>query len=288
MDFQIREPLHPLLGGLRHTNVMMETQAAQEYVSLCLVHHSHSNQFNAFTFVVDLFVPVCARVLAGSNLFVCVRCVTSPPSLSRYTGQQIHAVNLVTMWGEYLAFDTQQHGNGSTIARLLSGHNSSQRIYRNDRHHIFRQSIAPQSGRRGGLRSREQDGGGGGGAPAPMSGRPLTGMACVSNLGSYANWTGHVLAGSNTYGFGRLSWDPTQSAEAINREWAAMTFPLVVPPAPIRAPLSPVPSLPSLPSLSPLHSAVDTVTDILQRSRSIYEGYTSPLGIGFIVFGGCV
>ena len=209
-------------------------------------------------------------------------CTTFPPSLSRYTGQQIHAVNLVTMWGEYLAFDTQQHGNGSTIARLLSGHNSSH--HRNDRHPngTSSQSISPQSGHRGGLRSREREGGGGGGggggAPVPMSGRPLTGMACVSNLGSYANWTGHVLAGSNTYGFGRLSWDPTQSAESINREWAAMTFPLVVPLV-----VPPVPESPPAPSAV---DTVDTVTDILQRSRGIYEGYTSPLGIGFIVFGG--
>ena len=27
----MREPLHPLLGGLKETNVMMETQATQEY-----------------------------------------------------------------------------------------------------------------------------------------------------------------------------------------------------------------------------------------------------------------
>ena len=31
-------------------------------------------------------------------------------------------------------------------------------------------------------------------------------MACVSNFGAFANWTGHVLAQSNSYGFGRLSW----------------------------------------------------------------------------------
>jgi hypothetical protein len=31
MDFQIREPLHPLLGALKKTNVMMAVQAAQEY-----------------------------------------------------------------------------------------------------------------------------------------------------------------------------------------------------------------------------------------------------------------
>ena len=30
MDFQIREPLHPLLGAMKKTNVMMAVQAAQE------------------------------------------------------------------------------------------------------------------------------------------------------------------------------------------------------------------------------------------------------------------
>ena len=96
MDFQVREPLHPLLGALQHTNVMMAVQAAQEY-----------------------------------------------------TGQQIHAVNLVAMWAEYLAFDTLHTGPGSTIAKLLTGkqHNSSRP-------------------------------------------RRRSGMACVSNLGTFANWTG--------------------------------------------------------------------------------------------------
>ena len=28
---QVREPLHPLLGGLKETNIMMETQVTQEY-----------------------------------------------------------------------------------------------------------------------------------------------------------------------------------------------------------------------------------------------------------------
>ena len=38
MDFQIREPLHPLLGAMKKTNVMMAVQAAQECkcsTSLC-------------------------------------------------------------------------------------------------------------------------------------------------------------------------------------------------------------------------------------------------------------
>lgn len=31
MDFQVREPVNPLFGGLQHTNMMLEVQAAQEY-----------------------------------------------------------------------------------------------------------------------------------------------------------------------------------------------------------------------------------------------------------------
>lgn len=31
MDFQVREPVHPLFGGLEHTNQMLEVQIAQEY-----------------------------------------------------------------------------------------------------------------------------------------------------------------------------------------------------------------------------------------------------------------
>ncbi len=31
VDFQVREPVHPLFGGLKHTNMMLEVQVAQEY-----------------------------------------------------------------------------------------------------------------------------------------------------------------------------------------------------------------------------------------------------------------
>lgn len=31
VDFQVREPVHPLFGGLKHTNIMIEFQIAQEY-----------------------------------------------------------------------------------------------------------------------------------------------------------------------------------------------------------------------------------------------------------------
>lgn len=31
VDFQVREPVHPLFGGMQHTNLMLEVQIAQEY-----------------------------------------------------------------------------------------------------------------------------------------------------------------------------------------------------------------------------------------------------------------
>lgn len=170
MDFQVREPLHPLLGGLKQTNILMETQATQEY-----------------------------------------------------TGQGIHVVSLTKMWSYYMNWDTLWWGAGSTIGRLLSG---------------------------------------------KLPGARGRGMACISNLGNWANWTGSVLVASNTYGCGRLAWDPSQPSAEINAEWAAMTFP-------------PLESLDA-----PLDTVVSTVTSILERSWQVFEGYTSPLGVGFLEAGG--
>ena len=66
MDFQIREPLHPLLGGLRHTNVMMETQAAQEYVSeSSSSYHLEIDSMHSHSYVRSRFV--CSGVRARST-----------------------------------------------------------------------------------------------------------------------------------------------------------------------------------------------------------------------------
>jgi alpha-glucuronidase len=56
------------------------------------------------------------------------------------------------------------------------------------------------------------------------SGQKLTLMAGVSNIGNDRNWTGHLMAQSNWYGFGRLAWDPDLSSETIAEEWVRMTF----------------------------------------------------------------
>lgn len=86
--------------------------------------------------------------------------------------------------------------------------------------------------------------------------RSLGGFAAVSNIGADANWTGHLLAQSNLYGFGRLAWNPELEAEAIAAEWAELTFG---------------------------EEQAETIISLLMNSWSIYESYTAPLGVGFMV-----
>jgi alpha-glucuronidase len=160
MDFQVREPVLPLFGGLKETNQMLELQITQEY-----------------------------------------------------TGQQKHICYLVPQWKEVLDFDTYSEGKGSTVKRIIAG------------------KLYPQK---------------------------HGGIAGVSNIGSDLNWTGHVLAQANLYGYGCLAFDPDKSAEEIAEEWVRLTF-----------------------SSHPY--VVKTISDILLKSWRTYENYTSPLGIGWMV-----
>ena len=89
-------------------------------------------------------------------------------------------------------------------------------------------------------------------------GNKLAGMAAVINTGNDFNWTGNYLAAANLYGFGRLAYDAELSSEEIAREWIRLTFALE-------------------------KEDEDKLTDMLLRSREIYEKYTSPLGIGWMV-----
>lgn len=84
------------------------------------------------------------------------------------------------------------------------------------------------------------------------------GMAAVANTGSDANWTGHDLAAANWYGFGRLSFDTGLSAEQIAAEWIALTY-----------------------GSDP--EVMEVLLGMLMNSWRIYESYTSPLGIGWMV-----
>jgi alpha-glucuronidase len=160
MDFQVREPVSPLFGGLKKTNQILELQITQEY-----------------------------------------------------TGQQRHVCFLIPQWKEVLDFETWCDGPGSTVKNLVCG------------------KVYPQK---------------------------HCGFAAVSNIGDNANWTGHILAQANLYGYGRLVWNPDLSSETIADEWVRLTF-----------------------SNDP--EVIETISKILLKSWETYEHYTSPLGIGWMV-----
>lgn len=159
MDFQVREPVSPLFGGLERTNQILELQITQEY-----------------------------------------------------TGQQRHLCYLVPQWKEILDFDTYAQGANSTVAKIIEG------------------KVFPQV---------------------------YSGITAVVNVGNDANWTGHTLAQANLYGYARLAWNPTFSAEQITKEWIVATF-----------------------GSEP--EVVQTISDILLTSWEVYENYTTPLGIGWM------
>lgn len=160
MDFQVREPVSPLIGAMETTNQMIEFQITQEY-----------------------------------------------------TGQQRHLCYLVPQWKEVLDFETYAKGEGSGIKRIVDG---------------------------------------------SLYGNRYSGFAAVSNIGNDVNWTGHLLAQANLYGYGRLAWNPELSAEGIAEEWIRMTF-------------------------DANEQLVSVMLSMLMDSWSIYEAYTSPLGVGWMV-----
>lgn len=91
-----------------------------------------------------------------------------------------------------------------------------------------------------------------------LYGSRYSGFAAVSNIGDDANWTGHLLAQANMFGYGRLAWNPQLTAEEIAGQWIRLTF-------------------------GGDEQLVRTVSGMLLASWSIYESYTAPLGVGWMV-----
>lgn len=89
-------------------------------------------------------------------------------------------------------------------------------------------------------------------------GMKVSGVAAVSNIGNEESWTGHILAQANLYGYGRLIWNPDLTAEEISIDWTIATF-----------------------GRDP--KAAAAISRMLMKSWSIYEGYTAPLGVGWMV-----
>ncbi|MFC5467049.1 alpha-glucuronidase family glycosyl hydrolase [Lederbergia graminis] len=86
----------------------------------------------------------------------------------------------------------------------------------------------------------------------------ISGIASVSNIGNDVNWTGHTLAQANLFGYGRLIWNPDLAAEEISREWIQLTF-------------------------GNDETVIEQINHMLLDSWGIYENYTTPLGIGWMV-----
>ncbi|MDE7327113.1 MAG: alpha-glucuronidase, partial [Lachnospiraceae bacterium] len=91
-----------------------------------------------------------------------------------------------------------------------------------------------------------------------LYGQKNCGMAAVANTGDDENWTGHDMAAANFYGFARLAFDTGLTAEGIAREWICSTY-------------------------GCNREIMDCMLPMLLSSWEIYEKYTSPLGIGWMV-----
>jgi len=122
IDFQPREPFHPLFGAMPKTPLMMEFQITKEYL-----------------------------------------------------GFATHLVYLGSLWEEVLRADTHRPRKGTTVADVLD---------------------------------------------TPVRRGAPTGIAGVANIGTDRNWSGSQFDQANWYAYGRLAWNPDQSAETIAADWS--------------------------------------------------------------------
>ncbi|MBE5799118.1 MAG: alpha-glucuronidase [Clostridiales bacterium] len=83
-------------------------------------------------------------------------------------------------------------------------------------------------------------------------------MAAVSNLGRDANYTGHPFAAVNLFAYGMTAWDPSTDPAALIRLWCRLTYDL------------------EQAQEGALHA-------LLMGSRRVYEKYTAPLGLCWMV-----
>ena len=91
-----------------------------------------------------------------------------------------------------------------------------------------------------------------------LMGREVSTIVAVANTGLDTNWTGHMLAQANLYSFGRMACDPSLTAREVLSEWIALTFGKD---SRLREPL----------------------LNMMIKSREVYEKYTSPLGLCWMV-----
>lgn len=85
--------------------------------------------------------------------------------------------------------------------------------------------------------------------------QPESAFVGVANTNDAPNWTGHIFAQANLYGFGRLTWNPHTTAAGIATDWARLTF-------------------------DDQSETVASVGRILRESWKTVEGYTAPFSLG--------
>ncbi|MBR5383228.1 MAG: alpha-glucuronidase [Clostridia bacterium] len=86
----------------------------------------------------------------------------------------------------------------------------------------------------------------------------LSALVAVGNLGRDDNWTGHPFAAVNLFCFGLFAWDPDCDPETAIRLWERLTY--------------------NLPA-----DQEETFVSMLMNSRHVYEQYTAPLGLCWMV-----
>jgi len=87
---------------------------------------------------------------------------------------------------------------------------------------------------------------------------PHGGILGIGNICDDEYWTSHPIAQANFFGFGRLTWNPNLTSEEIAREWVSLTF-------------------------GQEKKIADILVPFMLESRELYEGYTAPLGIGWMI-----
>jgi alpha-glucuronidase len=160
IDFQPREPFHPLFGAMPKTQLMMEFQITKEYL-----------------------------------------------------GFATHLVYLGSQWEEVLRADTHRPRAGSTVADILT---------------------------------------------TPVRRGAPTAIAGVANIGTDRNWSGSQFDQANWYAYGRLAWNPDESAAAIAADWSRMTWG-------------------NDPTLT------KAITGMMMRSHQAVVDYMTPLGLNHLM-----
>jgi alpha-glucuronidase len=91
-----------------------------------------------------------------------------------------------------------------------------------------------------------------------LEGHALTGSAGVIGIGTDRDWMGSTFNQANWYAYGRLAWNPAQSARAIAEDWTRMT-------------------------LSTDAAVVKPVVDMMMSSREAAVDYMTPLGLAHLM-----